>query len=106
MSRRWCLETRSGTNGIRLALGADPGAVRSLVLRQGAALVVAGIAIGLALTAGVTSAIGRFFVLVSATDVPTFATVTAMLSCIALVACYRPARRAMRVDPMVALRHE
>ena len=64
--------------GIRLALGADPGAVRSLVLRQGAALVVAGIAIGLALTAGVTSAIGKFFVLVSATDVPTFATVTAI----------------------------
>ncbi len=92
--------------GIRVALGADPKDVRSLVLRQGAVLVVGGIVCGLALAAGVTRLLSKFFFLVGASDVPTFALVTVLLSAIALVACYLPARRAMRVDPMIALRHE
>ena len=97
---------RTREMGIRLALGADPGVVRSLVLGQGAGLVVAGIVCGLFLAAGVTRALSRIFFLFGSMDVPTFAVVTALLSAIALVACYLPARRAMRVDPMIALRHE
>jgi putative ABC transport system permease protein len=97
---------RTREMGIRLALGADPAVVRSLVLRQGAGLVVVGILCGLLVAAGVTRALSRFFFLVGSTDLATFAGVTALLSAIALAACYLPARRAMRVDPMIALRHE
>jgi putative ABC transport system permease protein len=97
---------RTREMGIRLALGAEPRTVGGIVLRQGASLVAAGILCGLVVTMIVTRAISRFFVLVSATDMPTFAAVTALLSLIALIACYLPARRAMRVDPIVALRHE
>ena len=92
--------------GIRVALGASPAAVRGLVLRQGGVLVIAGIVAGLAIAAAVTRTLSTFFVLVGSLDVATFAGVTALLSAIALVACYLPARRAMRVDPMTALRHE
>jgi predicted permease len=97
---------RTREMGIRLALGANPSAVCALVLRQGLVLVGAGIVCGLGTGAAVTPFIARFFYMVSATDVPTFATVTALLCAIGLVACYLPARRAMKVDPMVALRHE
>jgi putative ABC transport system permease protein len=97
---------RTREMGIRLALGAAPRTVGRLVLAQGSTLVVAGIVSGLLLAATVTRMLARFFVLVSATDVTTFVLVSALLSVIALVACYLPARRAMRVDPMVALRHE
>jgi predicted permease len=97
---------RTREMGIRLALGADPAVVRGLVLRQGTVLVIGGILCGLLVAAGVTRALSRFFFLVGAMDVTTFVAVTALLSAIALVACYLPARRAMRVDPMVALRHE
>jgi predicted permease len=92
--------------GIRIALGAEPSLVRLLVLRQGAVLVVAGILCGLLIAAAATRALSRFFFFVGATDVATFAVVTTVLAAIALVACYLPARRAMRVDPMIALRHE
>ncbi|CAN5676090.1 ABC transporter permease [soil metagenome] len=92
--------------GIRLALGAAPANVGALILRQGSTLVAAGIIAGLIITAGVTRLLARFFVLVSATDGRTFGSVTGVLFVIALVACYLPARRAMKVDPMVALRHE
>ena len=67
---------------------------------------IAGIAVGLAAAAAVTHLIGRFFVLVGTTDAATFSVVTLLLSTTALAACYLPARRAMRVDPMIALRHE
>ena len=97
---------RTREMGIRLALGADPAVVRGLVLRQGATLVIGGIVCGLFVAAGVTRALSRFFFLVGSTDLATFFWVSALLSAIALVACYLPARRAMRVDPMVALRHE
>jgi macrolide transport system ATP-binding/permease protein len=97
---------RTREMGIRLALGANPAVVRGLVLRQGTVLVIGGIACGLLVAAGVTRALSRIFFLVGSTDLATFAGVTALLGAIALVACYLPARRAMRVDPMVALRHE
>jgi putative ABC transport system permease protein len=80
--------------------------VRGLVLRQGSVLVILGIVFGLAIAAVVTRTLSTFFVLVGSLDVTTFASVTMLLAAIALVACYLPARRAMRVDPMTALRHE
>jgi putative ABC transport system permease protein len=92
--------------GIRMALGAEPGTVRRLILQQGATLVVAGIALGIAVAALVARALARVFYLVGSTDVTTFAVVTSLLAAIALVACYLPARRAMRIQPMIALRHE
>jgi len=97
---------RTREMGIRLALGAEPAALRRLVLRQGVGLVAAGIAAGLAGAAGVARALSRFFFLVGGAEAGTFAAVTLLLAGIALVACYLPARRAMRVDPIVALRHE
>ena len=69
-------------------------------------LVIAGMAIGLLLTLAVTRALGRFFVLVGAGDPVTLGAVTALLGATAAVACYLPARRTMRVDPVIALRHE
>jgi macrolide transport system ATP-binding/permease protein len=92
--------------GIRLALGAQPGHVRRLVLGQGAALVAVGLVIGFVLTVAATQAVAKTLLLVSATDPLAFGGVTAGLALVALVACYVPARRVTRVDPMVALRHE
>ena len=97
---------RTREMGIRLALGANPRVIGGLILRQGALLVGVGLVTGLALTFAVTRTIGRFFVLVSATDAVTLTVVTGLLAVTACVACYLPARRAMRVDPMIALRHE
>jgi len=92
--------------GIRLALGAQPADIRRLVLRQGLAVVCAGIAAGLLGALALARLTGKILLLVSSTDPLTFAGVTLLLAAIALWACYLPARRAMRVDPLVALRHE
>jgi putative ABC transport system permease protein len=97
---------RTREMGIRIALGAPLRSVRWLVLRQGGVLVIGGIVFGLLAATQVTRLISTFFVLVSSTDVVTFAAVTLLLSLIALLACYLPARRATRVDPVTALRHE
>jgi ABC-type antimicrobial peptide transport system permease subunit len=92
--------------GIRMALGARPYDVLHMILRQGVLLVAGGIVAGLAASALITRVMSRFVPLTGATDVVTFAAVTALLSFIALGACYLPARSAMRVDPIAALRHE
>jgi macrolide transport system ATP-binding/permease protein len=92
--------------GIRLALGAQPGDIRRLVLRQGLVVVSGGIAAGLLGALALARLTGKLLLLVSSTDPLTFAGVTLLLAAIALWACYLPARRAMRVDPLVALRHE
>jgi predicted permease len=92
--------------GIRVALGASPRNVLGLILRQGSLLVALGIVLGLVVATAVTRMLSTFFVLVDALDPATFAIVTLLLATIALIACYLPARRAMRVDPMIALRHE
>jgi predicted permease len=97
---------RTREMGIRLALGAEPASLRRLVLTQGARLVIAGVGCGLLVAAGVARALSRFFFLGSGMQAATVAGVTLLLSAIALAACYLPARRAMRVDPIVALRHE
>jgi putative ABC transport system permease protein len=92
--------------GIRMALGAVPWDVRRLVLRQGVAMVLVGVAIGLVVTLVATTVMGRMIVLVSTTDPITFVTVTSALVIAALVACYLPARRATRVEPVTVLRQE
>jgi predicted permease len=92
--------------GIRMAMGARPADVLALVLRQGVGVVGGGVLLGLILTLALTQVLRRVLVWGSAIDPMTFAGVTALLTLIALGACYLPARRAVRIDPMVALRHE
>ncbi len=90
--------------GVRMALGADRLSVFALVLREGFTLVGIGLAIGLAAGFYTSESIKRFLFDVSPHDVTTFAMVCCVLAAMALLACYLPARRAMRVDPIVALR--
>ncbi|MGB7754208.1 MAG: ABC transporter permease [Candidatus Acidiferrales bacterium] len=92
--------------GIRMALGAQRRKVFGMVLGQGARLAGLGIAIGLVAALGVTRLMASFLYGVRPTDPLTFAGVSLLLLGIALLACYLPARRAMRVDPMVALKYE
>jgi putative ABC transport system permease protein len=92
--------------GIRMALGAQPTDVMGLVLRRGMLWVAAGTAAGLAGAYGATRLLASLLFEVKATDPESFAIATALLIASALLACYIPARRAMRVDPMVALRYE
>ena len=92
--------------GVRMALGAQPRDVLRLVVGQGMALIIVGGAIGLVLALALSRAVSGLLFNLSATDPLTFAGVTLLLGLAALAACYLPARRAARVDPMIALRHE
>jgi putative ABC transport system permease protein len=92
--------------GIRVALGATSRTILSLVAKQGLVLVGIGMACGLIASLALTRAIARFLWGVTATDPLTFLIVMAALAVVALVACYVPARRALRIDPMAALRLE
>lgn len=90
--------------GIRMALGARVGDVLSLVLRQGMGLILAGVTIGLLAGLAVARLLSGLLFEIQPHDPPTFGSVTLLLSTVALVACWLPARRAARVQPMVALR--
>jgi putative ABC transport system permease protein len=92
--------------GIRLALGAQTGDVLKLVLRQGLALAFAGIAFGLAGSFALARVIASMLFRVSATDPITFICLPSLLASVALLACWLPARRATKVDPLVAIRRE
>jgi len=92
--------------GIRMALGSTPRDVLRLVLRQGVGMVIAGLLAGLLATWGLTRVMGRLLIGVSPSDPLTYASVALLLSAVALLACWLPARRATRVDPGVALRYE
>lgn len=92
--------------GIRMALGAQPKDVRGLMMGRGARLALVGVAIGLAGALALTRLLSSLLFQVKPSDPLTFAGVALALVGVALLACYVPARRAMRVDPMVALRYE
>jgi putative ABC transport system permease protein len=92
--------------GIRLAIGAPMSAILNLVISQGMRLVLIGILVGLAAALAASRVIQSLLYEVSATDPLTFILNTVLLAGIALIACYLPARRASRTNPMVALRAE
>ena len=92
--------------GIRMALGAGPHSMTSLMVGKGALLALAGIGLGLVAALALTRLIANFLFGVTATDPATFVGVSLLLALVALAGCYIPARRAARVDPMVALRYE
>ena len=102
----WSVVQRKREIGIRMALGAQGRNVLTLMLRQGMKLVLLGILIGLPISIAVTRVITSMLFGLSAIDPATFGTVTALLTSVALLACYIPARRATKVDPLVALRNE
>ena len=92
--------------GIRMALGAQASGVLALVIRQAVLLVGAGIGIGVLAALGVSRILVSLLVGVTSYDPVTFAGVSGLMLAVALVACYIPARRATKVDPLAALRHE
>ena len=95
---------RSREIGIRMAMGAEPATVRMLVLRQGAALAGIGLAVGVLGALALTRFLSAQLYEVGTTDLQTFVAVPLFLGAVAMVACYLPARRATRVDPVEALR--
>jgi putative ABC transport system permease protein len=96
---------KTGEIGVRIALGAQRGDILKIVFRQGFWILGIGLAIGLAGAFGVSHLL-RSMIVVSTTDLATYVSVTAIMAAIAILACYVPARRAMRVDPIQALRAE
>ncbi len=92
--------------GIRMALGATPRAILRLVLTESARLVLVGLAVGILVALGVTRYLSSLLFAVHPADPLTFLGVAVLLTAVALIACYVPARRAMRVDPIVSLRYE
>jgi ABC-type antimicrobial peptide transport system permease subunit len=102
----YAVEQRTNEIGIRMALGAQPRHVLAQILWQGARLGGLGAVGGLAASVVVTSFMKSMLFAVSPVDLGTYVVVTALLMAVTLLACYVPARRAMRVDPMIALRYE
>jgi len=89
-----------------MALGAQPRQVLAMVCKQGMIIICAGLAIGLGAALAIGRVVGSFLMGVTGTDPITYASVTAVLMLIGVTACYVPARRAAKLDPTEALRHE
>jgi putative ABC transport system permease protein len=102
----YSVSRRAREIGIRMALGAQPLNILRLVLKRGTTLILIGLAAGIAFAVGLTRLLGSLLYDVKPTDPLTFILVSLFLTAVALAASYIPARRAMRVDPMVALRYE
>ena len=102
----YVVSERTNEIGIRLALGANRRKILQMILRQGLELAIAGAAVGLVGALIVSHLMAGLLYGVTPTDPLTFAGVTLVLTTVALAACYIPAIRAMRIDPLVALRYE
>jgi len=102
----YAVTRRTSEFGIRMALGASSGNIRGIVLKQGLTVAMTGVTVGIAGALALTRILRSLLFGLSATDPVTFTGVAALLIFVALVACYIPARRATKVDPIVALRYE
>ena len=102
----YVVSQRTREVGIRMALGADRSDVMKMITRQGMRLAAIGVGIGLVLSLALAQVLSSLLIGVSGYDVMTFILVPSLLAAVALVACYLPARRATKVDPLIALRYE
>jgi predicted permease len=102
----YSVQQRTAEIGIRMALGAQRNSVMRLILKQGSTLAFAGVALGIACAWAATRLLANLLFEVKPTDALTFTATAGLFCAVAVLACYVPARRAMRVDPMVALRYE
>jgi putative ABC transport system permease protein len=95
---------RTREMGLRIALGARPGAVLAMVVKQGLSLALFGVALGIAGALAATRVLGKLLYGIAPGDPATFAGAAVLLTAVAAAACYLPAKRASRADPMAALR--
>jgi putative ABC transport system permease protein len=102
----YAVAQRTQEIGIRMALGAEQEQILRMVLRHGTLMAVSGVALGLFAAFGLARLITSLLFQTSAADPPTFSVVPIVLIAVAVLACYVPARRATRIDPLVALRYQ